>query len=77
MKKNYLDRVAEGHVVKDFYVGHTHIKICDDCCRDKTPEQVKEILNRIARIAIGSMRRAAAEKDNANKECVEKPQKPE
>ena len=55
--------VAEGNVVKDFYVGHTHIKICDDCCRDTTPEQVEEILTRIARIAIGSMMAAAEEKN--------------
>ena len=54
--------VAEGHVVKDFYIGHTHIQICDDCCRDTTPEQVEAILARIARIAIGSMRAAAEEK---------------
>lgn len=53
--------VAEGNVVKDFYVGHTRIKICDDCCRDTTPDQVEEIMTRIARIAISSMRRAAAE----------------
>lgn len=55
--------VAEGNVVKDFYVGHTRIKICDDCCRDTTPEQVEEILTRIARIAIGAMRAAAEEKE--------------
>ena len=56
--------VAEGHVVKDFYVGHTHIVICDDYCRDKTPEEVKETMRRIARIAIGSMRAATEEKMN-------------
>lgn len=76
MKKILLSRVAEGNVVKDFYVGKTHIKICDDCCRDTTPEQVEEILARIARIAISSMR-AADEKNKVNKGSVEKPQKPE
>jgi len=55
--------VAEGHVVKDFYVGHTHIKICDDSCRNKTPEQVQEILERIARITYGAMVAAAEEKE--------------
>lgn len=55
--------VAEGNVVKDFYVGHTHIKICDDSCRDTTPEQVDDILTRIARIALSAMRSAAAEKE--------------
>ena len=68
--------VAEGNVVKDFYIGHTHIKICDDSCRDKTPEQVEAILARIARIALGSMIAAAEEKNESliqsnqkNREC--------
>lgn len=39
---------TEGHVVKDFYIGNTHIQICDDYCRDKTKEEVDEILARIA-----------------------------
>lgn len=47
--------VATGNVVKDFYVGNTHIRICDDYCRDKTPEQVKQILANIARISYHSM----------------------
>lgn len=33
--------VPDGHVVKDYYIGHTHIKICDDCYRDKTPEELE------------------------------------
>jgi len=39
---------AEGNVVKDFLIGNTRIKICDDYCRDTTPEAVQAILDRIA-----------------------------
>lgn len=37
-----------GNVVKEFKIGNTQIKICDDYCRDKTPEDVKRILEKIA-----------------------------
>lgn len=40
-----------GHIVKEYYDGNTHIIICDDYCRDKTPEDVEAILDRIAEIA--------------------------
>ena len=39
--------VELGHVVEDFYIGNTHVRICDDACRDKTPEEVQAILDRI------------------------------
>ena len=39
---------AEGNVVKDFLIGNTRIKICDDYCRDTTSEAVQAILTRIA-----------------------------
>ena len=41
-----------GNVVKEFYIGKTKVKICDDYCRDKTPEDVEKILNRIAERAL-------------------------
>lgn len=57
-KKRALE---EGHVVEEFYIGHTHICICDDYCRDKTKEDVQEILRRIGRIAIGALTAQAME----------------
>lgn len=51
--------VPTGNVVKDFYVGNTHIRICDDYCRDKTPCEVEAILERIAKIAMANFRAAA------------------
>ncbi len=47
--------VKTGHVVEDFYIGNTHIRICDDYCRDKTDEDVQKILNRISDMALGPL----------------------
>jgi len=41
-----------GNVVEDYYVGTTHIVICDDYCKNTTPEEIREILNRIASRAL-------------------------
>ena len=43
--------VSKDNVVKDFNLGATRIKICDDYCRDKTPEAVQVTLERIAQRA--------------------------
>lgn len=40
-----------GNVVEEFKLGSTKIKICDDYCRNNTPENTQKILDRI--IAIG------------------------
>ena len=45
---NVASGIGEGNVVKDFKIGNTRIKICDDYCRDKTPKDVQAILDRIA-----------------------------
>ena len=60
-------------VVKEFNVGNTKIKICDDCCRDKTPEQVKEAMRRAAAIVMDDYAEAAAraEKEQAAKAAEE------
>ncbi len=51
-------KVTEGNVVEDYYIGHCHIKICDDYCRDKTKEDVDKILKRIAEITLGPLQQA-------------------
>ena len=43
-----VSRKSNGNVVKDFKIGNTRIKICDDYCRDKQPEVVQATLDRIA-----------------------------
>lgn len=45
--------VAEqGNVVKEFSIGHTRVKVCDDYCRNRTSADVEQILERIARRAL-------------------------
>lgn len=47
------------NVVRDFTIGNTRIKIADDCCRDKTPEDVRRILREIAQSAQAAITAAA------------------
>ena len=51
--------VPTGHVVEEFYIGNTKVRICDDYCRDKTPEDVERILRRIAANALRAFQAAA------------------
>ena len=46
---------ATGNVVKDFKIGNTRVKICDDYCRNKSKQEVEAILRRIANITIGPL----------------------
>lgn len=36
------------NIAKDFKIGNTRIQIATDYCENKTPEEVQEILRRIA-----------------------------
>lgn len=47
------------HIVRDFMIGNTRIKIADNYCRDKTPEDVQRILRKIARDAQAAISAAA------------------
>ena len=47
------------NIVRDFTVGNTRIKIADDCCRDKTPEDVRRILKEVAQAAQAAISAAA------------------
>lgn len=51
--------VATGNVVKEFNIGHTRVKICDDYCRDKDKSDVDAILKKISINAIGPLSVAA------------------
>lgn len=53
--------VEKGHVVEEYKDGSTVIKICDDCCKNTTPEQVEEILERIAKKALEHFNRKREE----------------
>lgn len=43
-----MAEVIEGNIAKEFKIGNTKVKIATDFCQGKTPEQVEEILERIA-----------------------------
>ena len=58
-----MGKYDEGHVVEEFKIGNTKIKICDDYCRDKTPEDVEAILKRIAQIAQPALSYAYAQEN--------------
>ena len=49
------------HFVREFTVGHTKVKIADNYCANKTPEEVNAVLKRISKMAQDSIT-AAAEK---------------
>lgn len=51
--------VDEPNVVMELKFGNTKVKIADNYCRDKTEEEVEEILERIARIAQRAFNAAA------------------
>lgn len=61
-----------GHVVEEFYIGPTHVRICDDYCRGKTREDVQAILDRIAEIAIGPLIAAEEERERQRAEKKKK-----
>lgn len=39
------------HIVKDYYIGNTHVLIADNYCAGKTKDEVEAVLKRIAEIA--------------------------
>ena len=55
------------NIAKDFYKGHTHIKIATDYCNDKTPQDVERTLEKIAGTALIHIR-AAAEREKCDKD---------
>jgi hypothetical protein len=57
MRKSKKIIIEQPNIVKDFYIGGTHIKIADNYYKDKTSEDAKKILNRIADIAMNAFQR--------------------
>ena len=45
------------HIAKDFYIGATHIIICDDCCVSD-PKPILDEIMRIGRRALGRVENA-------------------
>jgi hypothetical protein len=46
------------HIVDEYKIGNTTIKICDDAYRDNTPEDVQRILERVTQIGWKCVRAA-------------------
>lgn len=53
------ETAPSSNAVECLRIGNTSVKICDDYCRARTPEEIKAILDRIAARAIGSLTAAA------------------
>lgn len=60
--------INSGNCVRTMKVGNTRIRICDDYCRDKTPEEVDQILKRVAQIALNSFAAAQMREESAQNE---------
>lgn len=61
-----MDHIQEGHVVEEFYIGNTRVMICDDYCRDKTPEDIKATLKRVAAVTLGPLQRVYGTQEKAD-----------
>ena len=73
-----FDGVLAMAVVRDFYIGATHICICDDCYRDAGPEEIerrRKAAQRVAwRIAMAAAAREAKKEAAGNGQAeTEKP----
>lgn len=51
--------IEHPHIVEEFMIGNTRIRIADDFCRDKTTEEVQKIIDKISRDAANALQRAA------------------
>lgn len=49
------ETAPSGNAVECLRIGNTSVRIFDDYCRAKSPEEIKAILDRIAARAIGSL----------------------
>ena len=48
--------LPEGNVVKQFTLpSGARVKICDDYCKDTTPEEVRQILRDIGKLAMSAI----------------------
>ena len=45
-----------GDIVEDYYIGNTHILICDAAFRNNTPEDNKRVLEAAARASLNIIR---------------------
>lgn len=53
--------IEQGNMIRDFFIGNTHIKIYDDFCRNITKPEVDRVLKRIAGQALDEFNKPAVE----------------
>lgn len=54
-------------IVEDYYNGACHVIIHDDCCKDKTKEEIEATLKRIGEISyLNKVRIALAQQEKEN-----------
>lgn len=46
-----MKHMEEPHIVQEFNIGNTRVKIADNYCADKTPGDVQKVLDKMARTA--------------------------
>ncbi len=54
--------IPEGHVVKEFMIGNTRVKICDDYCRNQTREEAEAIMANFCRVCLPHLQKAELKK---------------
>ena len=62
-----LKDVKQGNVVKELIIGSASVRFCDDCCRNKTKEEIEVILEKIGEIYVNDYRHIEYMKQNRGK----------
>lgn len=59
-----LKDVKQGNVVKELIIGGASVRFCDDCCSNKTKEEVEAILEKIGEIYVNDCKNSEYIKQN-------------
>ena len=46
-----VEKLTSDNIAEDYMIGNTRVRIATDYCKDKTPDEVQMILDRIAQKA--------------------------
>lgn len=65
-----IKQPVAGNVVEDYYLGNTHVQICDDAYRGKSQEYYQRVLDDAARAATNIIihnQKRRSEKNDCNR----------
>ena len=68
MSKLSHDPLKTGSIVKEFYLGKTHVLICDEACRNRPLEEQRQSLHNVSRIASEALRERPVREAGQNQE---------